>query len=52
MVMHTLEGQAFYVVPGGPVKLDDAIKIISRPDVLLFDDGLFPNAPQSWRLGR
>jgi hypothetical protein len=44
-------GTAFYVVPGGPVDPVDAAKIIERPDVHVFDDGLFPGIPQSWRMG-
>jgi hypothetical protein len=52
VLMHTPEGQAYYVVPGGRLDSRDAVKIISRPDVHAFDDGLFPNAPQSWKLGR
>lgn len=51
MVMHTGEGDHFYVVPGGRVDRNDAQKIIQRPDVHQFDDGLFPGNPQSWRIG-
>jgi hypothetical protein len=51
VLMHTPEGQAYYVVPGGRISSRDAVKIIGRPDVHAFDDGLFPNAPQSWKLG-
>lgn len=45
------EGAAFYVVPGGYIEPSDAAKIIERPDVSVFDDGLFPGIPQSWRMG-
>lgn len=45
------EGYAFYVVPGGYIEPSDAHKIIERPDVFVYDDGIFPGIPQSWRLG-
>lgn len=45
------EGTAFYVIPGGLVDPVDAQKIIERPDVHVFDDGLFPGIPQSWKIG-
>ena len=44
-------GKAYYVVPGGYIEPADAEKIISRPDVHPFDDGLFPGYPQSWKIG-
>jgi hypothetical protein len=54
MRMHSAtlpEGCAYYVVPGGYVEPADAAKIIARPDVSVFDDGLFPHCEQSWKLG-
>jgi hypothetical protein len=51
VLMHTQEGQAYFVVPGGRLDTRDAIKIISRFDVAAYDEGLFPNAPQSWKMG-
>lgn len=54
MLMHireSPEGRAYYVVPGGYVEPDDAMKIIERQDVQPFDDGLFPGCTQSWKLG-
>ena len=42
---------AYFVVPGGPVTEADAQKIIQRPDVFPYDDGLFPGCAQSWKLG-
>jgi MOSC domain-containing protein YiiM len=51
MLMHTRTGTAYYVVPGGRVSKEDALKIIQRPDVQPFDDGLFPGCSQTWRLG-
>jgi hypothetical protein len=52
-LMHTNNGNGhqYYVVPGGHVTHDDAIKILERPDVFPFDDGLFPGNPQSWKIG-
>lgn len=44
-------GKAYYVVPGGYLEPSDAEKIIARPDVHAYDDGLFPNCEQSWKLG-
>lgn len=52
MVMHSSDGNHFYVVPGGRVDRDAAMKIISRDDVVSFDDGLFPGNPQSWKMVR
>ena len=52
MIMHTNTGDHFYVVPGGRVNRDDAQKILKRPDVIKFDDGLSPGHPQSWKLMR
>lgn len=51
MIMHASDGDHFYVVPGGRVARDDALKILQRPDIHEFDDGLFPGNPQSWRIG-
>lgn len=44
-------GKSYYVFPHGKVDDEDAIKIIARPDVFIYDDGLLPNVPQSWRIG-
>ena len=52
MLMHTNEGAAYFVVPGGRVRCDDAAKIIARPDVVPWDNGLFPGIHQSWKLVR
>lgn len=52
MLMHASDGDHFYIVPGGRVNRDDAAKILLRPDVQPFDDGLFPGNPQSWRIER
>lgn len=43
--------QEYYVVPGGHVARKDAQVILARPDVKVYDDGLFPDSPQSWQLG-
>jgi hypothetical protein len=50
MIMHSSDGDHFYVVPGGRVARDDAQKILRQPDIEEFDDGLFPGNPQSWRV--
>lgn len=42
---------AYFVVPGGQVTEADAQKIIRRPDVFPYDDGLFPGCAQSWKVG-
>jgi hypothetical protein len=49
-------GYEYYVVPhtgvnGGHVHRKDAEKILKRVDVHAHDDGLFPDSPQSWKLG-
>lgn len=51
MLMHTPAGLFYFVVPGGPIERSDAEKIITRPDVHAFDDGLFPGSTQSWKIG-
>ncbi len=50
MVMHSSDGDHFYIVPGGRVDRTAAQKILKRADIMEFDDGLFPGNPQSWRL--
>ena len=53
MVMHGCNGSdEFYIVPGGRVDSRDALKILERPDIRSFDDGLFPGHPQQWRMSR
>ena len=40
----------YFVVPnGGMVAEQDALAIIARPEIGVFEDGLFPGNPQSWR---
>jgi hypothetical protein len=39
----------YFVVPGGMVAEKDALAIIARPEIGVFEDGLFPGIPQSWR---
>jgi hypothetical protein len=41
----------YYVVPGGYITVIEAQKILERPDVQPYDDGLFPNCTQSWKMG-
>jgi hypothetical protein len=46
-------GHGFYVIPGGGrVKDEDAAKILQRPDVQPYSDGLFPENVQSWVIVR
>jgi hypothetical protein len=52
MIMHGNDGDHFYIVPGGLIDRAAAMKILKRPDVIEFDDGLFPGNPQSWRISR
>jgi hypothetical protein len=43
----------FVVLPnGGMVAEEDALAIIARPEVCIFEDGLFPGNPQSWSVRR
>ena len=52
VLLNTFGGpQEYYVMPGGHVDRKVAQAILARPDVKVFDDGLFPDSPQSWRLG-
>ena len=40
----------YFAVPnGGMVAEKDALAIITRPEIGVFEDGLFPGNPQSWR---
>ena len=50
--MHVSGGRReYFVVPnGGMVAEKDALAIIARPEIGVFEDGLFPGNPQSWRL--
>jgi hypothetical protein len=53
MLLHSYgNGLEYYVVPGGHVHRKEAEKILQRPDITVFDDGLFPGSPQSWKVGR
>jgi hypothetical protein len=52
MIMHGPAGDEFYVVPGGMLESRDALKILARPDMRSFDDGLFPGHAQQWRISR
>ena len=52
MRLQTSTGPEWFVVPGGRVRSDDALKIIARPDVVPHDNGLFPGIEQSWKLVR
>jgi hypothetical protein len=44
-------GYAYYIVPGGYIRPDQAQKIIDRPDVCVYDDGLLSGHPQTWKIG-
>ena len=52
MVMHGRDGDEFYVVPGGRLDARDALKILERPDIKAFNDGLFPGCSQQWHMSR
>jgi hypothetical protein len=40
----------YFVMPNGDmVGEKDALAIIARPEIDVFEDGLFPGNPQSWR---
>ena len=40
----------YFAVPnGGMVAEKHALAIIARPEIGVFEDGLFPGNPQSWR---
>ena len=40
----------YFAVPnGGMVAEKDVLAIIARPEIDVFEDGLFPGNPQSWR---
>lgn len=41
----------WYIIPGGPVGIHVAAKLIERPDIIPSKDGLFPRIDQTWRLG-
>jgi hypothetical protein len=50
--MHTRDGTAWFLVPGGEVSEKMARALIQRPDVQPMSDGLFPGISQTYRLGR
>ena len=52
MLMHTTTAMNFTSSRGGRVDARDALKILERPDVRSFDDGLFPGHAQQWRISR
>lgn len=51
MKMHTANGMAWFVVPGGPVNDLVANALLKRIDVKPSNDGLFPGVSQTWMLG-
>lgn len=50
MQMHVQTGDLWFLVPGGRVRPEFADEFRKRPDVIEYDDGLFPGNPQSWRI--
>ena len=50
MKMHTVHGAAWFIVPGGEVSDDVALKLIERVDVQPGNDGLFPGISQTFRI--
>jgi hypothetical protein len=49
-MMHTTDGLAHFVVPGGQVTPATAEKIKQHPLVHSGNDGLFPGLDQTWTL--
>jgi hypothetical protein len=51
--MNTRTGPQYFVLPhGGPIKTEDAEKILSRPDISGQKDCLFPGLDQTWTMTR
>jgi hypothetical protein len=47
------KGRKYFALPkGGMVAEKDALAIIGHPEIVVFEDGLFPGIPQSWRRRR
>ena len=47
-----VSGRAYFILPSGaPIANSTAHALLKRPDVHPFDQGLFADRPQSWRLG-
>jgi hypothetical protein len=47
--MHGKHRQEWFLIPGGPVEEKLAIELISMPDIIGEDDGLFPGLSQTYR---
>jgi hypothetical protein len=43
-------GSGYYIVPGGPVDDQVAVRILSHPSIRSGHDGLWTDQPQTWRL--
>jgi hypothetical protein len=53
MQMHGRDGSnEFYLVPGGRLARDDAMKIRERPDIKACNDSLFPGCSRPWHMSR
>ena len=53
ILMHSTSGMEYFIIPGDiKVSAEDAQKILARPDVIAFEDGLFPGNSQTWRIQR
>lgn len=48
MMMHTVNGRRWFVVPGREVSPEVAAELIKEPDIYESDDGLFPGIPQTY----
>jgi hypothetical protein len=47
------KGRKYFALPkGGMVSEKDALAIIARPEIGVFEPGLFPGIAQSWRRRR
>ena len=51
MKCHDKDGVGYYVLGAGKLTDDDAHKILRQPNLIAFEDGLFPGNSQGWRLG-
>lgn len=52
MIMNTVHGKRWFVVPGREVDPEVAQKVIAEADVYPSNDALFPGITQTFHLGR
>jgi hypothetical protein len=52
-IMYAGGGRKYFALPKfGLVAEKDALAIIGHPEIVVFEDGLFPGIPLSWRRRR